>query len=143
MSTVTKFRARETPVPPHLQPPVQLPVGETELIYLSHQLRNQYSRRVLVVWFGATEHGGVAVPSFYNVIRKSKKSFCVAPNSNLVSDFRQIFTRPIKRLDRFPIFWLEGVPIIGEIGTVEKNSMQVQLSDEIQYSVVRKLVQRL
>ncbi len=134
---------QSAPVAPHLQPPVLLPPGETELAYISNRLKCQFGRGVLEVWFAAVEYGNIAVPRYYNVQATGKKSFVAPRGGDLVADFRRIFTRRIQRLDRFPICWLEGTTVIGELGTVNKNSHQKPRDEGTEYSIVRKVIQCL
>ena len=140
-STVTKIG--NAPVAPHLQPPVILPPGETELSYISHHLEKQFGRCVITIWFAAVDYGGVAIPRYYSVKMRGNKSFVAPRGGDLVADFRRIFSGRIQRLDRFPLHWLEGAALIGEIGTVVKNANQKTRDDGTEYSVVRKLTQCL
>ena len=128
------------PIAPHLQPPVLLPVGETELAYISHQPATQFNRGVLIVWFAAVDYGYVAIPRYYNVQRKGKRGFIAPRGGVLVADFRTIFVRRIQRLDRFPITWLQGKRLLGEIGTVTKDANQDTREEGTEYTVVRKLI---
>lgn len=141
--TATITDIRSAAVAPHLQAPQILPPGETDLVYISHQLKTQFGRDVLLIWFAALDYGGFAIPCYYNVKRRGKKSFVAPRGGDLVDDFRRIFSRKILRLDRFPVHWLEGVELIGEIGTVTKNWKQESRDDDTQYSVVRKLIRCL
>ncbi len=143
MSVVTKLHSHDAVVPPHLQAPVLLPSGETELVYLSHQLGKQFGRGVLTIWFWAVDYGNVAVPRYYNVTIHSTKRFSVARRSALVSDFQNIFTRRIARLDHFPIHWLRDVQVLGELGVVKNDANRKSLPDNLRYSVVRELVKCL
>lgn len=130
----------DAPIAPHLQPPVWLPEGETELAYISHQLATQFNRGVLLVWFIAVDYGNIAIPRYYPVQRKGKRGFIAPRGGVLVADFQRIFTHRIQRLDRFPITWLQGERLLGEIGTVIKDANQDTREEGTQYTVVRKLI---
>ena len=130
-------------MPPHLQPPILLPADEAELEFISYQLGAKFDRGVLTVWFSAIEYGGIAVPRYYNVALKSQKSFIAPRGGALVNDFRRIFTRPIGRLDRFPIQWLKDVRVLGKIGPVTKDANQNEREVGTEYSVVRGLLKCL
>ena len=138
--TATVRDILDAPIPPHLQLPVLLPEGETELVYISHQLVTQYNRRILLVWFAAVDYGNVAIPRYYNVQRKGNRGFIAPRGGVLVGDFQRIFTRRIQRLDRFPIAWLQGERLLGEIATVTKDFNQDTREEGTEYTVVRKLI---
>lgn len=140
--TASLHRINEAPVPPHLQAPILLPAGETVLRYLSHHIGCQFGRGVLTVWFAAVDYGGVAIARYYNVELRGKKNFAAPRGSTLVSDFRRVFTQPLGRLDRFPVHWLKGIQILGEIGAVLTDSNQEKRVDGTEYSVVRKLLKK-
>ena len=130
----------DAPIAPQLQPPVLLPEGETELAYISHQAETQFNRGILIVWFAAVDYGNVAIPRYYPVLRKGKRGFLPPRGGVLVADFHRIFVRRIQRLDRFPITWLQGERLLGEIGTVTKDANQDTRDEGTEYTVVRKLI---
>lgn len=130
----------DAPIAPHLQPPVLLPEGETELAYISHQIETQFNRGVLIVWFAVVDYGNVAIPRYYPVLRKGKRGFIPPRSGALVTDFHRIFVRRIQRLDRVPITWLQGKRLLGEIGTVTKDANQDTREEGTEYTIVRKLI---
>lgn len=130
----------DAPIPPHLQLPVLLPEGETELAYISHRLITQFNRGILLVWFAAVDYRNIAIPRYYPVQRKGKSAFIAPRGGVLVADFQRVFTRRIQRLDRFPIAWLQGECLLGEIGTVTKDANQDTREEGTEYTVVRKLI---
>jgi hypothetical protein len=134
---------------PELYAPVLIPPGDYELAYVGHRAARQFRRGVLTVWFVVVDTlpEKIVVARYYQISVKTqreangrKRTKWRAPkNGALVSDFRQVFTKPLGRLDRFPIHWLENQHIIGEIGTVTTNYRQAEL-DQAAYSVVRRLI---
>ncbi len=136
---ILNFEPLTQAVPPHLQAPVLLTPGDYELAYLTHEIKSQFGRGVLTLWFRVLDYDDIVIPRYYNVQLRGKKSFVAPRHSALVTEFRQLFVERIGRLDRFPIHWLSEKHVLGEVGTVTKGGDQKMLPDSVQYSVIRRL----
>jgi hypothetical protein len=124
-------------------PPELLPPGEYALAYLGHDLKQQFGRSVLVVYFLVATHlqePPSVVIRYYNVEGRADGKWRAPPHCDLTREFRRIFPgRRIERLDRFPVRWLKEQQVIGKIDTVEKNREGTPLHGA-EYSVVRELL---
>jgi hypothetical protein len=103
----------------------------------------------VVLWFRIITMGaafGVEVPRFYNVLRiigKPQKGgrFKVGRRSDFVREFTNLFHLQDKRLDRLPVESnFRNVIVSGELRTVTRDFQQRDLSEPIQYSVIKQLL---
>jgi hypothetical protein len=129
---------------PALYAPVLLQAADYELEYISYEVRKQFRRGVLVVYFVIVDHlpNITVVSRYYNVHFGKGGQWRPAKHGALVNDFRRLFPhRRVSRLDRFPVKWFGEQHVIGRVGTVEKDYEQNLL--DAPYSVVRELVRCL
>ena len=91
------------------------------------------------------EYAGLPVDRYYNVKRligqPGRYGNYVAPvRGDLFREFKRVVKKP-KRLDRISFESLRGKRLIGEIKTVTHDHQHNPLSDEDQYSRIKRLVQ--
>jgi hypothetical protein len=60
--------------------------------------------------------------------------------SSFLRDYFRLFTSPANRLDRIPMSQFRTAMIVGRVRTVRTGSNQVQIPEQLQYSVIDELL---
>lgn len=103
----------------------------------------------LVMFFKILELGEafeLILPKYYNVLEimdkpGKKVAFKAGRSSDFLRDFSTLFPHVnIRRLDRFPISYFQGVIIRGVVTTVTHDAKQRLIPKSLQYSKVSKLL---
>lgn len=131
--------------------PPRMPEGEYELLFLGYETALPFGKDHprLFMDFKVTTLGeffGVKLRKFYNVAKLTtkpgKNGKCKhKPRGDFMIDYCNLFSdQRISRLDRVPMERFNGVSVIGKIRNVTKNSQQRKLPEQLQYSVIEKLL---
>jgi hypothetical protein len=127
----------------------KIPEGSYRLAYEYSETAKMYNHGKLVLHFKVIDFGeafSTPLQRFYNVdyiSGKPKKSgsFKATKGGDFLLEYLTLF--PIatpKRLDRINMEIFKGQIIIGKVKTVKNNNRQRQLPEQMQYSVIERLV---
>jgi hypothetical protein len=129
------------------RPPL-IPEGEYRLKFDGWVTCTMWGKQTkLVAWFSIAdfgEHFRTRISRYYNIRKIVGKpgrngAFKVSWSCDLTREYGRLLPVPT-RLDRIYLHRLSNLLIVGEVETVRTTSAQEQLSEGLQYSVIRRLV---
>lgn len=131
-------------------PPLINP-GSYEMTMVGYKTAVYYGRaQKLVISFRIVECGAAfesVLERYYNVLKLSGKPgkngvFKVGQRSDFLREFCSVFPAVnVRRLDRIPMSYFDGVIVRGEVSTVTHDTKQHQIPKSLQYSKVTRLLE--